>query len=64
MGVSGLRHAPATITPRGKDPPGTHCTRGWVGSGLDTEAREKFFLPLPRIEPPSPSRTVRSETLY
>jgi hypothetical protein len=44
MGVSGQRHAPAALYPRGKDP-GTHCTGGLVGprAGLDTEAREKSF---------------------
>jgi hypothetical protein len=44
MGVSGQRHAPATLYPRGKDP-GTHCTGGWVGprAGLDTEARGKIL---------------------
>jgi hypothetical protein len=31
--------------PRGKDPPGTHCTGGWVGprAGLDTEVRGKVL---------------------
>jgi hypothetical protein len=44
MGVSGQRHALATLYPRGKD-----WTGGWVGlrASLDTEARGKFFLPLP-----------------
>jgi hypothetical protein len=44
MGVSGQRHAPAVLYPRGKDP-GTHCTGGWVGprAGLDTEARGKIL---------------------
>jgi hypothetical protein len=29
----------------GKDPPGTHCTAGWVGprAGLDTRLEEKSF---------------------
>jgi hypothetical protein len=42
MGMSGLRHAPAVLYPRVKDP-GTHCTGGWMGprAGLDTE--EKSF---------------------
>jgi hypothetical protein len=36
-GVSGQRHAPAALYPRGKDP-GTHWAEGWVGLkvGLDT----------------------------
>jgi hypothetical protein len=34
-GVSGQQHAPAVLYPRER--PGTHCTKGWVGSrdGLD-----------------------------
>jgi hypothetical protein len=47
-------------------PPGTHYTGGWVGSraGLDTEARGKILSPLPGIEPRSPGRPTRSQTLY
>jgi hypothetical protein len=39
---------------------------GCVGlrSGLDTEARGKILLPLPGIEPRSPVRPVRSQTLH
>jgi hypothetical protein len=46
--------------------PGTHCTGGWVGprAGLDTEAKGKILLPLPRIEPRSSGHPVRSQTLY
>jgi hypothetical protein len=33
-------------------------------AGLDTEVRGKILLPLPGIEPRSPSRPVRSQTLY
>jgi hypothetical protein len=64
MGVSGQRHAPAALCPRGKDPPGTHCTGGWVGprAGADTEVRGKILLPLPEIEPLSPGSPVRSQT--
>jgi len=66
MGVSGQRHAPSALYPRGKDPPGTHWAGGWVGSraGLDTEARGKIISPLPGIEPGSPGRPARSQTLY
>jgi hypothetical protein len=37
MGVSGQRHAPAMLYPRGKDTD-THWTEGWVGptAGQDT----------------------------
>jgi hypothetical protein len=61
MGVNGQCHAPAALYPR-KRAPGTHCTRGWVGSraGLDMKVRGKILLPLPGIEP----RSVRSQTLY
>jgi hypothetical protein len=66
MGVSGQRHASAALYPRGKDPPGTHCTGGWVGprAGLDTEARGKILSPLQGIEPRTPGRPARSQTLY
>jgi hypothetical protein len=45
MGVSGQHHAPAALYSQGKDPPGTHCTGGWVGprAGLDTEVRGKIL---------------------
>jgi hypothetical protein len=33
------------------------------GAGLETEARGKIFLPLPGIEPRSPGRPVRSQTV-
>jgi hypothetical protein len=33
-------------------------------AGLDTEVRGKFLLPLPGIEPRSPGRPARSQTLY
>jgi hypothetical protein len=63
MGVSGLRHAPAALYPRGKNP-GTHRTGGWVGprTGLDTEATGKILSPLPGIEPRSPGRPARSQS--
>jgi hypothetical protein len=46
-----------SFTPRSRFSPGTHWTVGWVGlrTGLDTETRGKIILPLPRIEPWSPS---------
>jgi hypothetical protein len=55
MGVSGQRHAPAALYPRGKDP-GTHCTVGWVGprAGLDTEARGKILFPRRGSNPDRP----------
>jgi hypothetical protein len=43
MGVSGQRHAPAALYPRGKTP-GTHWIGGWGGprAGLDAGARRKI----------------------
>jgi hypothetical protein len=50
----------------GERTPGTYCTGGWVGhrAGLDTEARRKNPLPPQGIEPRSPGRPARSQTLY
>jgi hypothetical protein len=60
-----------SVTPRprfspGERTPGTHYTGGWVGprAGLDTGARGKILSPLPGIEPRSPTRPARSQTLY
>jgi hypothetical protein len=65
MVVSGQRDAPAALYPRGKEP-GTHSTGGWVGprAGLDTEVRGKILSPVPGIEPRSPGRPTRSQSLY
>jgi hypothetical protein len=59
------------VTPRprfspGERTPGTHCTGGWVGprDGLDTEATGEILSPLPGIEPRSPGRPDRRQTLY
>jgi hypothetical protein len=43
-----------------------HCTGGWVDprASLDTEATGKILLPLLGIEPQSPGRAARSQTLY
>jgi hypothetical protein len=58
MGVSGQRHAPVALYPRGKG--------GWVGprAGVDTETRRKIIWPLPGIEPRLPGRSARHQTLY
>jgi hypothetical protein len=52
---------PGHTLPPGKGPP-VHL--GWVGSrdGLDTEAKGKMFLRMPRIEPLSPGRLICSQT--
>jgi hypothetical protein len=54
-----------SVTP-GERTPGTHCTGDWVGlrAGLDTEARGKILSTLSGIEPRSPGRPARSQTLY
>jgi hypothetical protein len=45
---------------------GTHWTGDWVGprAGLDTDVRGKILSPLRGIEPRSPGRPVRRQTLY
>jgi len=60
-----------SVTPRprftpGERNPGTHCTGAWVDprAGLDTEDTGKILSPLPEIEPRSPGRTARSQTLH
>jgi hypothetical protein len=55
-----------SVTHRPRFSPGeTHCTGGWVGpiTGLDTLARGKILSPVPWIEPRSPGRPARSQTL-
>jgi hypothetical protein len=56
---------PGRALARRKDP-GTHCTGGWADprAGLDTEARGKILWTLPGIEPRSPGRPARRQTLY
>jgi hypothetical protein len=62
MGVTAQRHSPAALYPTGKDP----RTGGWVDlrAGLRTEVRGKILSPLPGIEPRSPRRPARCQTLY
>jgi hypothetical protein len=57
---------PDRALPSVKGPPVPIGQRGWVGprAGLDTEARGKILLPLPGIEPRSPSRPAHSQTPY
>jgi hypothetical protein len=59
------------VTPRphftpGESTPGTHWTGGWVSprAGLDTRGLRKNPLPLLGIEPRSPGRPARSQTIY
>jgi hypothetical protein len=46
--------------------PGTHCTGSWVGprAGMDTEVSIKILSHLLGIEPRSPGRPARSQTLF
>jgi hypothetical protein len=49
MGVSGQRHAPAALYPRGKDPRAQEA--GWTPEPVWTqEARRKILSSLPGIE--------------
>jgi hypothetical protein len=65
MGVSGQRHAPAALYPRGKDPRYPLYRRlGWLQSRSRHRGYRKNPLPLLRIEPLSPGRPARSQTLY
>jgi hypothetical protein len=63
--VSGQRHAPAALLPPGKGPPvpiGQEA--GWAPEPVWTQRLEKNPLPPPGIEPRSPGRPARSQTLY
>jgi hypothetical protein len=66
MGLSGQRHAPAALYPRGKDPPVPIVQEsGWASEPVWTQRlEEKNPLPLPGIERGSPGRPVRNQTLY
>jgi hypothetical protein len=63
MGVSGQRHALATLYPPRERTPGTHWIGGWMGlrAGLDTGARRKIFCPCRGL---NPDRPAHSQTLY
>jgi hypothetical protein len=64
-GVSGQRHAPTALYPRGKDPLYTLYSRlGGPQSRSGHRGYRKNPLPPPGIEPRSPGRPVRRQTLY
>jgi hypothetical protein len=64
-GVNSQRHAPAALYPPEKDPRYPLYRRlGGTRAGLDTEVRGKILSPLQEIEPRSPGRPVRIQTLY
>jgi hypothetical protein len=58
MGVSGQRHAPALLYPGEGPPVPTVQEAGWASELVWTQR------PLPGIEPQSPGRRVRGQTLY
>jgi hypothetical protein len=60
MGVSGQRHAPAALIP----PVPIGQEAGWAPEPVWTQGYRKNPLPLPEIEPRSPGRPARSQTLY
>jgi hypothetical protein len=65
MGMSGQCHAPAALYPRGKDPRyPLYRTLGGPQSRSGHRGYRKNPLPLPGIEPRSPGRPVRNQTLY
>jgi hypothetical protein len=65
MGVSGQRHAPAALYPWRKDPQYPFYRRlGRPQSRSGHRSCRKNALPLPGIEPRSPGRPARSQTLY
>jgi hypothetical protein len=55
MGGEWSASRPGRALPQGKEPPGTHCTGGWVGprAGLDTETRGKILCPCRGSNPAS-----------
>jgi hypothetical protein len=65
MGVSGQRHAPAALLPRGKGPPvpiGQEA--GWAPDPIWTQRlQEKSFAPVGNRTPIA-RRPARSQTLY
>jgi hypothetical protein len=65
MGVSGQHHAPAALLPPGKGPPVPIVQEaGWAPEPVWTQRLEENPLPPPGIEPRSPGRPARSQTLY
>jgi hypothetical protein len=65
MGVSGQRHAPAALCPRKRPPVPIVQEAGWASEPVWTQRLEKKYpLSLPVIEPRSPCRPVRSQSLY
>jgi hypothetical protein len=54
---------PGRALPPGKEPPGTHCTGGWVGptAGMDAGVRGKILC---LCRGSNPGRPVRSQSLY
>jgi hypothetical protein len=65
MGVSSQHHAPDALLPTGKGPPVPIVQEaGWAPEPVWTQRLEENPLPLPGIEPRSPGRPARIQTLY
>jgi hypothetical protein len=64
MGVSGQRHAPAALYPRGKNPRYPLDRRLGGPQSRSGRRGQKKNLPLSGIEPRSPDCPARSQTLY
>jgi hypothetical protein len=64
MGVSRQRHAPAALYPRERPPVPIVQGAGWAAEPVWKRGYRKILSPLLGIEPRSPSRLVRSQTLY
>jgi hypothetical protein len=65
MGVSGQRHAQAALLPPWKGPPVPIVQEaGWAPEPVWTQRIEENSLSLPGIEPRSPGRPARRQTLY
>jgi hypothetical protein len=64
MGVSGQRYARPGFTPRKGPSVPIEQEAGWAPEPVWTQRLEGNPFPLPGIEPRSPGRPVRSQTLY
>jgi hypothetical protein len=65
MGVSSQHHDSAALLPPGKGPPVPIVQEaGWAPEPVWTQRIEEKSFALPEIEPRSPGRPARSQTLY
>jgi hypothetical protein len=63
-GVSGQHHAPAALYPRERTPVPIVQEAGWASEPVWTQRLEEKSFVCAGIEPGSPGRPVRSQTLY